>query len=211
MAISMERADVPAENLIVQFKKKEYKILQNVGYQKKLDAGVELVTYGTVFSDTNNDMYQTVDFELVEALVVIKYFTNIKIDLDIPPEKAYKLYDELYYTGVIDKVYNVMDSEIQSVRACYRRQFEIVRSRSIAGYAEKKDAASFGTYAKRLLESFLGDGDYKALMAESTGMINGLSRVMNAYRAESANQENEDRAKEYGKLINLSKREEKEE
>lgn len=188
------------------FKKKNYQINPRVGYGKKRETGVDIVNYGSVISESRNEMYQSIDFEMIEALLIVRCFTGIKINMEQPPEKLQKLYDELLYDGIVDKVFYTMASEIESIRAIYKRQFDIVVGHTRATFLERREENSFGIYAKRLLESFLGDGDYKAILAESTGMIDGLTRVMSAYRGESKKQQEEDARSEYSNLIDLSVR-----
>lgn len=168
------------------FKKKTYKLLDNVGYEKKLNAALLLMENSTIVSDTYGTAHQTTDFDAISELVYVNTLTNIKVNFGMPPEKLYKLYDELRQQGVLKFIHSKAYADIYDISSCYNRHFAILSSQVEKVFEARRHRESFGVYAKEIMRSFIGEGDMSSVIAESTDMIDGLQRVMREYRAVGA-------------------------
>lgn len=168
------------------FKKKTYKLLENVGFEKKLDAARLLMENSTIVSDEYGTAHQTTDFDAISELVYVATLTNIKVDFRLPPERLYKLYDELQQQGVLRFIHNKASADIYDISNCYARHFAILQSQVEKVFESRRHRESFGVYAKEIMRSFIGEGDMGHIVAEGTGLIEGLQHVMQEYRAVGA-------------------------
>ena len=172
------------------FKRKKYKILPFIGFQTKIDAANELTATTLIANHEHGTTYVSADFQAMNDLIMMSYCTTMKIDFALPPETLYKLYDELSESGIISKVYEKSEENMNDIYMAFKRMLSITEGEIKASFEEKRHLASFGVYAKEFLASILGEGDFKAIIAESTGLIGGLREVMGNYRALSGEVEN---------------------
>lgn len=192
------------------FRKKNHTLKKGVTYKAKMDAAMFLLELGTVRSEGGRGSYQAADFDAMIALVLVNTLSTAKINFEVARETLYKVYDELRESGGIDYVRKFAAEDCALIYSSYGRLFEIYRGENAAQFDENQHKESFGVYAKEFIESFLGGNDMNAVVAEGTGLLDGMQKLFKEVRGIGGSTKTEDIIGEKpvapggGTLVNLS-------
>ncbi len=151
-----------------------------IPYEEKEEMAKEYVAYTTVLDDENYAVYNSYQTDLIEMLLICKYYTNISTD-DMQDERGWRmLYDYLMTNEMMEKLHTVVYNDVSAV-------LRIIRY--ISSSLEKTFTAKH-SLPVRLLKTFgsiLSEEDMAETLAKSEEVNNVMLDLIGAYKEKSAN------------------------
>lgn len=168
------------------FRKQKFNVLKEISTKEIIDGTMNLLEIGTVMNEDGSEVYLPVDFKIRRALMLVNIFTDMIIDMDMSNDELYSVYDDLLESGVIPKIEAWHYDAMTLLEDGFWKGFHIMSTQARDNSKKKLYDESIGVYMKTLLVDFLGEGNFKEIIAESTGLMDSVGGFMRRLQEEGA-------------------------
>lgn len=159
---------------------KSIEVKTEIPYEEKEQMAKEYAAYTMVLDEENYAVYHSYQTELIELLLICKYYTNIDTE-EMQDERGWKmLYDYLMTNEMLEKVRCLVDKDFYRVLG-----IESYISDSLGKTFEAKHSLPV-----RLLKTFgsiLTEEDMAETLAKSEEVNSVMLDLIGAYKEKSAN------------------------
>lgn len=159
---------------------KSIEVKTEIPYEEKEQMAKEYVAYTTVLDEENYAVYESYQTELIELLLICKYYTNIDTE-EMQDERSWKmLYDYLAANKMLEELRCIVQEDF----------YRVIGIGSYISDSLKKTFEAKHSLSVRLLKTFgsiLTDEDMAETLAKSEEVNSVMLDLIGAYKEKSAN------------------------
>lgn len=159
---------------------KSIEVKTEIPYEEKEQMAKEYVAYTTVLDEENYAVYESYQTELIELLLICKYYTNIDTE-EMQDERGWKmLYDYLAANKMLEELRCIVQEDF----------YRVIGIGSYISDSLKKTFEAKHSLSVRLLKTFgsiLTDEDMAETLAKSEEVNSVMLDLIGAYKEKSAN------------------------
>jgi len=156
----------------------KFHVRKAISRAEKDEAAMEIIARGVNFDEDLGIQYKAVNFDAVNRLIRVKYYTDIDVDPYYTEEDLYELYDMLSASDAWDEIfhYTLRDGiELSNVVDGYLYTF--------AKIFERRHTLDFTL--RKMLTSVEDQSQQAKIVAEAADVNAQLIRMFDAFRAQN--------------------------